>query len=379
MIATDDSFPPSESLRKRLVELTRDLILIPSTADRPEEIDRCMEFVINHVEAPDAVVVRRYREGGAPCSVLLPKSIEVPTVLFVAHLDVVSLPSGTEYRSLIRDGKIYGPGAGDMKGELAILLELFRVFHERSPGLSLGLAVTSDEERGGAYGTRFLFEQIGLRCNIAIVPDSGSLNDIAVEEKGTLHLKLRARGRAGHGSRPWLAENPWDGMLASLHRIQTYFDTHKNGIGYWHPTCVFTVFQTPNRVPNRIPEIAEVVCDIRFPAPYTLTEISSAVRNCLDSKVEMEPLVAAEPTLLAPDPMYITVAEEITGKPVNLIREHGGSDARFIAQYGIPVIMTRPFVGSLHAFDEWVDIASMETLYRVYARYVEKKLGLVST
>jgi succinyl-diaminopimelate desuccinylase len=72
----------------------------------------------------------------------------------------------------------------------------------------------------------------------------------------------------------------------------------------------------------------------------------------------------------------LNVTEEITSKPVQLIREHGGSDARYIAQHGIPVIMTRPYVGSLHAYDEWIDIASMETLYRIYERYLERKLGL---
>jgi succinyl-diaminopimelate desuccinylase len=72
----------------------------------------------------------------------------------------------------------------------------------------------------------------------------------------------------------------------------------------------------------------------------------------------------------------LQVTEEITGQPARLIREHGGSDARYIAQHGIPVIMTRPYVGRLHAFDEWIDIASMETLYRIYESYVVRKLGL---
>jgi hypothetical protein len=94
-----------------------------------------------------------------------------------------------------------------MKGELAILLEIFRAFHERYPGISLGMAVTSDEEIGGEHGTRFLFEKAGIRCGVAIVPDSGSLNEIAVEEKGILHLKIVARGSAGHASRPWLVDN----------------------------------------------------------------------------------------------------------------------------------------------------------------------------
>jgi succinyl-diaminopimelate desuccinylase len=70
------------------------------------------------------------------------------------------------------------------------------------------------------------------------------------------------------------------------------------------------------------------------------------------------------------------VTEELTGKPVNLIREHGGSDARFIAKYGIPVIMTRPLVGNLHTYDEWIDIPTMEILYRIYETYLLRKLGM---
>lgn len=376
MTVTDEAAQVSETLRKRLVEITRDLILIPSTVDRPEEIDRCMEFVINHAEVSGAVTVHRYREGHVPCTVFLPSHSATPAVLLLAHLDVVSSPPATEYGSALRDGKIYGPGAGDMKGELAILLEVFRAIHERHPGASLGLAVTSDEERGGTYGTRFLFEQVGLRCGTAIIPDSGSVNDIAVEEKGTLHLRITARGAAGHGSRPWLADNACDRIIGALGRIRAHFDAFHGSEDHWHPTCAFTVVETQNHVPNRIPDRAEVTCDIRFPAPHTVAEMQAEIARLLGEQMELEVLVAAEPTYLAPDPLYLEVTQEITGQPVRLIREHGGSDARYIAQYGIPVIMTRPYVGNLHAYDEWVDIASMEMLYRIYETYIVKKLGL---
>lgn len=376
MTVIDEAAQISEMRRKRLVEITRDLILIRSTVDHPEEIDRCMEFVINHAEISNTVIVHRYRENNAPCAVFLPAGSATPGVLLLAHLDVVSLPPAIEYSSALRDGKIYGPGAGDMKGELAILLEVFRAIHENHPGASLGLAVTSDEERGGAYGTRFLFEQVGLRCGTAIIPDSGSVNDIAVEEKGTLHVKITARGAAGHGSRPWLADNACDRILRTLGRIRAHFDAFPGSADHWHPTCAFTVVETQNRVPNRIPDRAEVTCDIRFPAPHTVAEIQAGIARLLDDQMELEVLVAAEPTYLAPDPLYLDVTREVTGRPVRLIREHGGSDARYIAQYGMPVIMTRPYVGNLHAYDEWVDIASMEMLYRIYETYILRKLGL---
>ncbi|HEY3302783.1 MAG TPA: M20 family metallopeptidase [Candidatus Binatia bacterium] len=364
----------SEILRQRLVELTRDLILIPSTHDRPEEIERCLEFVINHVELQEAVVVQRYREEGSPSVVILPRNVSTPEVMLFAHIDVVSRPEGTEYRSTVGDGRIYGPGGGDMKGELAILLEIFRDSHERRPGISLGIAVTSDEETGGAHGTRFLIEKAGVRCGVAIVPDSGTINEIAVEEKGILHLKLRAHGASGHASRPWLVDNPMERMIVALNRVKNYFETLRDGDEHWHPTFALTMLHTENRVANRIPSFAEAVCDIRFPPPYTCGQMIAAVKKFTDVGMEFEVLVSAEPTKVSPDPLFLAATEEITGKPAKLIREHGGSDARFICRYGIPVIMSRPFVGNLHAENEWIDIASMETLYRIYERYLDKKL-----
>jgi succinyl-diaminopimelate desuccinylase len=365
----------SETRRKRLIELTRDLILIPSTRDRPDEIDRCMEFVINHIELPGVVTVHRYREHGVPSTVFLPRNIAEPEVMLFAHLDVVSRSAGTEYRSSVREGKVYGPGSGDMKGELAILLEIFRDFHERYPGISLGLAVTADEETGGTYGTRFLFDKAGVRCGTAIIPDSGSLNEIAIEEKGILHLRLTASGSSGHASRPWLADNPLERMVIALNKIKDYFDTFTAGDEHWHPTCALTVLQTDNRVSNRIPSFAEALCDIRFPPPFTSREMVSAVEQFTEDKIGVDLIVCAEPTRVSPDPLFLAVTEEVTGRPVKLIREHGGSDARFICRYGIPVIMSRPFVGDLHAETEWIDIASMETLYQIYERYLERKLA----
>jgi succinyl-diaminopimelate desuccinylase len=364
-----------EAVRKRLIELARDLIIIPSTRDRPEDIDRCMEFVINHVDLPEAVTVHRFRERGTPSTVILPHNVAVPEVMFLAHLDVVSRPEGTEYRPILKDGRIYGPGSGDMKGQLAILLEIFREFHESSPGISLGIAVTSDEESGGNHGMRFLFEMAGIRCGVAILPDSGSLNEIAVEEKGILHLKLKAHGLSGHASRPWLADNPMERTLDALQQIRAYFETLKNGDEHWHPTCAITVLQTENRVSNRIPSSAEAVCDIRFPPPFTSDEMIAVVKELADDQIEMEVLIRAEPLAVSPDPLFLFATEEITARPVKLIREHGGSDARFISPYGIPVVMSRPLVGNLHAEDEWIDIASMETLYRIYRRYLATKLS----
>ena len=100
------------------------------------------------------------------------------------------------------------------------------------------------------------------------------------------------------------------------------------------------------------------------------------IRAILGPRIVAEPIIQAEPTHLSPDPLYCAATEEITGQPVTLVRDDGGSDARFMCAYDIPVMMSRPLVGNLHAEDEWIDIASMDTFYGIYVRYLERKLGL---
>ncbi len=58
------------------------------------------------------------------------------------------------------------------------------------------------------------------------------------------------------------------------------------------------------------------------------------------------------------------------------MRESGGSDARFLTPHGIPVLMSRPTVGKLHAPDEWIEIDSMLTYYRICEDYLRHRLAL---
>lgn len=368
-----------DDIRDRLVAMTRDLILVPSHPGRPNDRRRCHELVKNHLDALGAVEVREFEEHGSPSLVAMPKGCRVPEVLFCAHLDVITHPDIGFYKSEIRDGRIIGPGAGDMKGALAILLDLFRQFHHRHPGLSLGMAVTSDEETGGEYGIGYLAEQRGLRCGVAIIPDGGSLNDITVEEKGILHLRAMCRGQPAHAARPWLGRNPIPRLTEALGRLQHRFQnwTDAASSDHWYPTCAVTVIGTENQTINRIPGDARASLDVRFPPPFTRESILQEIEAALGPDVHLEIVVGAEPTHLLPDPLYARVIEEVTGRAAMFRRECGGSDARFLCRHDIPVLMSRPLVGNLHAADEWIDIASMVQFHRIIARYLEERLQWV--
>lgn len=365
---------PSTDLQKRLVALTRDLILIPSDESRPDDIERCFDFIINHVESIDNISIKKYYHCNIPSLVVLPKNIDKPQVLLCGHLDVITHSDSHSYRSHLTDGRIIGPGSADMKGPLAILLEIFRNLHIQYSNISLGLVITSDEERGGHSGMRFLIDEIGLRCDVAMIPDGGSLDKITVEEKGILHLRIQCNGHSAHAARPWLGNNPLEHIVEAVVCLSKSFDSLKKGKDHWHPTCALTIIKTLNQTVNRIPSEAEGTLDIRFPAPYCVDEILNHVRRLLSREINMHTIMSAEPTRLVPDPLYLSVSEEVTGKPALQEKEDGGSDARFLGRLNIPVIISRPIVGELHSTDEWIDIKSMETFYNIYKIYLTRKL-----
>lgn len=376
MTATD---PTSQArLRDRLIALTRDLILLPSSASHPTAIRQCYEFVRNHLEGFAGVQLHDHESEGILSLVALPVGDLCPDVLMVAHLDVVDHPDPSAYRSTLQDGRIVGAGAGDMKGALAVLMVLFRRFHRAYPGIRLGLAVTTDEETGGAHGVRYLINEVGLRCNCALIPDGGSPTEITVEEKGILHLQLVTPGRPAHAARPWLGDNPIPRLTAGLDRLAAAFAALQcESPDHWYPTCTVTGIGTENGAFNRLAAEAHATLDIRFPPPHTSADLIALVRRVVGEAFQVTPLIVAEPTHLLPDPRFVDITAQITGQRPQLSRESGGSDARFLHPYGIPVLMSRPAVGNLHAPDEWIDIESMVNYYRVCETYLARRFDVV--
>ncbi|MFC5146983.1 M20/M25/M40 family metallo-hydrolase [Streptomyces aureoversilis] len=143
-----------------------------------------------------------------------------PALLVHGHLDVVPADpaewSVHPFSGEVRDGVVWGRGAVDMKNTDAMVLSVVRAWARTGarPPCDIVLAFTADEEDRAWTGAAFLAEEHpGLfeGCRYAI-GESGAytfhadgglrLYPVAAGERGTAWLKLTARGRAGHGSKP---------------------------------------------------------------------------------------------------------------------------------------------------------------------------------
>jgi acetylornithine deacetylase/succinyl-diaminopimelate desuccinylase-like protein len=164
----------------------------------------------------------------------------LPGLLVQGHLDVVPADardwSVPPFSGEVRDGFLWGRGAVDMKDFCAMVLAA--VSSGPRPRREVVLAFVADEEDRGEYGANWLVtEHPGLfeGCAAAIGESGGytyhvpaadgtlvRLYPVATAERGTAHLRLTARGRAGHGSRP-NDENAVVRLIGALNRITSHY------------------------------------------------------------------------------------------------------------------------------------------------------------
>ncbi|MBB4683496.1 M20/M25/M40 family metallo-hydrolase [Amycolatopsis jiangsuensis] len=163
----------------------------------------------------------------------------LPALLVQGHLDVVPADAADwsvpPFSGEVRDGFLWGRGAVDMKDFCAMVLAA--VAGGLRPRRDLVLAFVADEEDRGDYGAHWLVErhpELFEGC-VASISESGGysyhvpaadgrtvrLYPVGTAERGTAHLRLTARGRAGHGSRP-NDENAVIRLVGALHRISAH-------------------------------------------------------------------------------------------------------------------------------------------------------------
>jgi acetylornithine deacetylase/succinyl-diaminopimelate desuccinylase-like protein len=156
---------------------------------------------------------------------------QAPPLMMYGHVDVVTTEgqewSQPPFEGKVVDGYVWGRGALDMKGEVAMMLTaLLRAKEEglEPPG-DVILAVVSDEEAGGDYGAAFLVDHhpelfegvryaIGEAGGFTFWVGSRKVYPIMVAEKQMCWMRATVRGRAGHGSMPLRGE-----AMAKLARV----------------------------------------------------------------------------------------------------------------------------------------------------------------
>jgi acetylornithine deacetylase/succinyl-diaminopimelate desuccinylase-like protein len=213
--------PAAEYVAARLAEAGLEPVLLESAPGRANVVARISGAGASGGAAPEGAQPEGAQPEGAQPEGAQPEGAQPEGALLLhGHLDVVPADpaewSVHPFSGEIRDGVLWGRGAVDMKNADAVLIALAAEWARsgRRPRRDIVLAFTADEEDTAEAGSRWLVErhpELFEGCTEA-VGESGAftfhagpgrrLYPIASAERGTAWLKLTARGRAGHGSKP---------------------------------------------------------------------------------------------------------------------------------------------------------------------------------
>ncbi|MEM3578263.1 MAG: M20/M25/M40 family metallo-hydrolase [Candidatus Bathyarchaeia archaeon] len=213
-----------KEVEKEVTSLLSGLIRI-NTTNPPGNETEAAKYVAKTLEK-DGFKCELFESAPGRGSVItrLKGSGEKPSLLLLSHLDVVAANpkewSVDPFSGMVNDGFVWGRGALDMKSMTAIEIMVMKLLKRNRVKLKgdVILAATADEEKGGEAGAGWLVRnypekvRAGYVINegggFAIPADDGrNIYTIQTSEKGILWLKIKAKGRPGHGSKPGLADN----------------------------------------------------------------------------------------------------------------------------------------------------------------------------
>jgi succinyl-diaminopimelate desuccinylase len=231
VLATVDASAPE------IVDFTASLIRIPTVNPPGDHYADCAHLIGTRLAACGFDVDYIAAEGRPEHTTARPR-INVlgrrngrssrPTLHLNGHVDVVPAGAGwtvDPFGGLVRDGRIYGRGACDMKAGIAAAVYAAEAIRRAAITLtgSLEISGTVDEESGGFAGVAYLAEQQRLTAahvDYVIIPEPLNVDRICIGHRGAYWFELETRGRIAHGSMPFLGVNAIDHMSTVIERLR---------------------------------------------------------------------------------------------------------------------------------------------------------------
>jgi succinyl-diaminopimelate desuccinylase len=352
----------------------------------------CMDLVAERL-APLGFILEYVNRGGVT-NLWARRGSARPLFCFAGHTDVVPtgpLESWTSppFAPEIRDGRLYGRGAADMKSSVAAsvtAVEDFVAAHPDHPG-SIAFLLTSDEEGDAVDGTVAVVEALMARgetldfCVIGEPTSVDTLGDMVKNgRRGSLSGTLKVKGIQCHIAYPHLGRNPIHEVAPALAELAaTEWD---RGNEYFPPTTwQISNIHGGTGATNVIPGSVEIKFNFRFSTASTPESLQGRLTAILDRHglaYDIAWTLGARPFLTGRGPLADAAAAAIRaecGIETELSTTGGTSDGRFIAEICPQLIEIGPVNATSHKIDEHVEIAALPRLSAIYRRILETLLS----
>lgn len=398
-----------------LVALTADLIRFPTVNPPGEAYRPCAEYIATRLRRRGFETELVRAEGTPGDNDRYPRTNVVarfdgrtpgPCVHFNSHIDVVEAGEGwtvDPFAGVVRDGRVYGRGACDMKGGLAasiIAAESFLDTYPDFPG-AIEISGTVDEESGGFGGVAHL---AGLgyfsapKVDHVIIPEPLNKDRICLGHRGVWWAEIETMGEIAHGSMPFLGDNAVRHMSAVIEAFERELfpalDAKRTRMpvvpeGARRSTMNINSIhggQTDDFRPGlpspTVPDRCRLVIDRRFLLEEKIEDVKHEVTSILDRlarergkfRYGIRDLMEVQPTMTERDaPVVKAVAQgimEVFEREPDYVISPGTYDQKHVARIGhlYDCIAYGPGLLDLaHRPDEWVGIADMVESAKVMA------------
>ncbi len=393
-----------DDMEDEIVGLTQKLIQIPSI-NPPGDYREISEFLAKYldrlglevetVEAPTSLLDSHGLKPPRPNVMATFSFGEAEPVLFLnGHQDVV--PEGLgwtmePFKGIVRDGKVYGRGAADMKGTLAAMIMSVKALKELKAPLrgTVKLVFCVDEETGGAAGAEYVADKLKLRGDYCV--SEGGLDSITRAWNGAWWFNVVTRGKSVHDSRRWEGVNAIEKMakvMTSLTELQGKLvergESKIPGIRYG--TINFGAIQGGKEV-NTVPNKCTLTVSRRIIPEERLEAAKREVAETLaklrgedsEFEAEVETLFQTDSQELPEGNRLVSVAREASERAMGEALEVKGTtafiDGRFFMKRGIPTIGLGVEGEGLHGPDECAEISQLVQATKIYSLIAYNLLG----
>ena len=351
----------------------------------------CQEILIRRLEKMD-FRIEKVRCGKVD-NLWARRGTSAPVICFAGHTDVV--PTGPleqwksdPFKPEVRDSRLYGRGAADMKGSLAAFVTAIEAFIAEHPSHlgSIALLITSDEEGVAVDGTARIVDSLNSRGELidyCIVGEPTCVDELGDTIKngrrGSLSGTLIVKGIQGHIAYPHLARNPIHLAAPAIAELaQTIWD---EGNEYFPPTTwQISNINGGTGATNVIPGDVTILFNFRFSTASTPDSLQARVHGILDRHnldYDLKWEFSGKPYLTPRGSLVDAISHAITavtGIEPQLSTSGGTSDGRFIADICPQVVEMGPCNATIHKINEYVELADLEHLPRIYRLTLENLL-----
>jgi len=302
------------------------------------------------------------------------------SLMLNAHLDTVGIEGmASALEPVIRNGRLYGRGAYDMKGSLAACLATVKALADAKADVrgDLVLAAVADEEYA-SLGTAEVAREVPVHA--AIVTEPTEL-DLCIAHKGFVWLEVETVGKAAHGSRFFEgidANMRMGRFLGRLDRLEQELRARPP-----HPLVGPPSLHAPTLHGGSELSTYAASCRLGIERRTVPGETEAGVRAEIETLIEQTR--AADPSFQAsvrcllarnafevpPDaPIVSAVRAAATrhlGRSPALIGKPFWMDSAILADAGVETVVIGPIGGGAHTSEEWVDLQSLERLAVILA------------